>query len=82
MCNERLAVKLSEYIRNNPQILRRLSDPRAARMLRRHYIDGMEWHKVAQEHAYSTENIYVIRRKAAEELRNIIESEELNNGNE
>lgn len=67
--------QLRQYIRNNPQILCRLSDPRAAQMLHRHYIGGVEWHKIAREYAYSIENVYVIRRKAAEELQNIMESE-------
>lgn len=67
--------QLRQYIRDNPQILHRLSDPRAVRMLRLHYIDGVKWHKIAREYAYSIENVYVIRRKAAEELQNIMESE-------
>ena len=67
--------QLRDIIRDRPELLNRLSDPKAAAMLRRHYIDNIEWFKVASEFSYSTDNVLVIRRKAAVELQHIIESE-------
>lgn len=70
-------VQVRELICNHPEILSRLSDSETAEMLRLHYIDGMEWDKVAAKFFYSVENVYIIRRKAVEELIKIIEESEV-----
>ncbi len=71
MCKKKLRV----IIREHPELLDRPSDSKTAEMLRLHYIDGVEWQRIAAIYHYSIENIYVLRRKAVEELQRIIESE-------
>ncbi len=67
--------QLRDKIREHPELLDRLSDTKTAAMLRLHYIDGLEWDKVAAIYFYSVEQIYNLRRKAVAELQQIIESE-------
>lgn len=67
--------ELENVLRSRPELLDRLSDKRMSDVLRMHYIDGLKWYKVAAKLAYSTENIFVIRRKAVNELQQILESE-------
>lgn len=67
--------QLRDNIRRYPHLLDRLSNKNAAEMLRAHYIDGVEWHKIAERYSYSIDNIMVIRRKAVTELQQMIESE-------
>jgi len=68
-------LQLHRKISEHPELLDRLSDSKTAEMLRLHYIDGVEWQRIAAIYHYSIENIYVLRRKAVEELQRIIESE-------
>lgn len=68
--------QLRTKIREHPELLDRLPDRRTAEMLRTHYIDGIAWDKIAAKYFYSVDNIYILRRKAVEELTKIIEESE------
>lgn len=50
------------------EVLQQLEDPREYRILKDYYLDSKTWERIARDMNYSLRTIYILRRKAFEEL--------------
>lgn len=66
---------VSELKRSPHDYLKHISDPLIKKILNLHYIQNLEWWKVANAINYSEQNVYKLRRKALVQLSEAVRKE-------